>query len=226
MRDPASGAPMTPDAIFRIYSMTNPSCRSALMMLVEDGRIQLSDPARVTCRAQRPQVGIERRMPAAPPRSRFVPARANRRSRTAAPYLRHRYDFFGNSLVKQEYKKIGVDGWDQTNAEMVQKLTKVPLQFQPGTTWDLAFRRDVLGYLIERVTGQSLADYLQAASSGPWHEDTASSGSPNRRDLQSRLRKNADTRPAALEWCACNTQTSFRRRALVSTAATTFVLHR
>jgi len=74
----------------------------------------------------------------------------SRRARTDDPdLLRHTsgiaYDFFGNSLVKQEYKKIGVDGWDQTNAEMVQKLTKVPLQFSRNdvglcfrpTCWDI-----------------------------------------------------------------------------------------
>jgi CubicO group peptidase (beta-lactamase class C family) len=187
MRDPASGAPMTTDAIFRIYSMTKPIVSVGVMMLVEDGRIQLSDPvSRYVPELKDLKVGIEKKDASGNATLDIVPAV---REPTIQDLLRHTsgiaYDFFGNSLVKQEYKKIGVDGWDQTNAEMVQKLTKVPLQFQPGTTWDYGLSTDVLGYLIERVTGQTLADYLQARILGPLGmKDTAFQVDPAK---QSRL---------------------------------------
>ncbi|HYS14546.1 MAG TPA: serine hydrolase domain-containing protein [Burkholderiaceae bacterium] len=223
MRDPASGAPMTPDAIFRIYSMTKPIVSVGVMMLVEDGRIQLSDPvSRYVPELKDLKVGIEKKDASGTATLEIVPAA---REPTIQDLLRHTsgiaYDFFGNSLVKQEYKKIGVDGWDQTNAEMVQKLTKVPLQFQPGTTWDYGLSTDVLGYLIERVTGQSLADYLQARILGPLGmKDTAFQVDPAKQArLAESFAEDADTK-GQLHWSGVR---ATRKRlsggaALVSTA--------
>ncbi len=168
-RDPASGAAMTTDSIFRIYSMTKPIVSVGAMVLVEEGRLQLSDPvSRYLPELNGLKVGVEKKDAAGHASLEIVAAV---RQPTIHDLLRHTsgiaYDFFGNSLVKQEYKKIGVDGWDQTNAEMVQKLARLPLQFQPGSTWDYSLSTDVLGHVIERVTGQSLADYLQARIFGP-----------------------------------------------------------
>ncbi len=168
-RDPANGVPMTVDSIFRIYSMTKPIVSVGVMMLVEEGRLQLSDPmSRYLPELKGLKVGVEKKDATGQVALEIVAAS---REPTIQDLLRHTsgiaYDFFGNSLVKQEYKKIGVDGWDQTNADMVQKLTKVPLHFQPGSTWDYGLSTDVLGHLIERVTGQPLADYLQARILGP-----------------------------------------------------------
>jgi CubicO group peptidase (beta-lactamase class C family) len=84
---------------------------------------------------------------------------------TIQDLLRHTsgftYGIFGKSLVKDEYKKLDVDSWDQTNAEVMKKLAAAPLQFQPGTTWEYSRSVDVLGHLLERISGQPLDQYLQ-----------------------------------------------------------------
>jgi CubicO group peptidase (beta-lactamase class C family) len=169
MRDPSSGAPMTMDAIFRIYSMTKPIVSVGVMMLVEEGRIQLSDPVSVYLpELTNPKVGVEKKDANGKATLEIVPAV---RAPTIQDLLRHTsgiaYDFFGTSLVKEQYKLTGVDGWDQTNGEMVAKLARLPLQFQPGTTWDYGLSTDVLGFMIERVTGLTLANYLQTRILGP-----------------------------------------------------------
>src|SRR5882724_657863 len=96
MRDPASGAPMTPDAIFRIYSMTKPIVSVGVMMLVEDGRIQLSDPvSRYVPELKDLKVGIEKKDASGTATLEIVPAA---REPTIQDLLRHTsgiaYDFF------------------------------------------------------------------------------------------------------------------------------------
>jgi CubicO group peptidase (beta-lactamase class C family) len=223
-RDPASGAPMTMDSIFRIYSMTKPIVSVGLMMLVEEGRLQLSDPvSRYLPELKGTKVGVEKRDAAGQATLETVAAN---REPTIHDLLRHTsgiaYDFFGDSLVKREYKKIGVDGWDQTNAEMVQKLTKVPLHFQPGSTWDYSLSTDVIGHVIERVSGQSLADNMQARILGPLGmKDTAFQVDPAKlARLAESFADDADTK-GQLHWTGAR---AGRKRlsggaALVSTAA-------
>jgi CubicO group peptidase (beta-lactamase class C family) len=223
-RDPVSGAPMTADTIFRIYSMTKPIVSVGLMMLVEDGRLQLSDPvSRYLPELKGLKVGVEKKDAAG--QSILETVAANREP-TVHDLLRHTsgiaYDYFGDSLVKREYKKVGVDGWDQTNAEMVQKLTRVPLHFQPGSTWDYSLSTDVIGHVIERITGQSLADYLQARILGPLGmKDTAFQVDAARQArLAESFADDADTK-GQLHWSGAR---SARKRlsggaALVSTAA-------
>ena len=224
IRDPASGAPMTVDSIFRIYSMTKPIVSVGVMMLVEQGQLQLSDPvSRYLPELKGLKVGVEKKDASGQATLETVAAV---REPTIHDLLRHTsgiaYDFFGDSLVKREYKKVGVDDWGQTNAEMVQKLTRVPLQFQPGSTWDYSLSTDVLGHLIERVTGQSLADYLQARILGPLGmKDTAFQVDPAKQArLAESFADDADTK-GQLHWTGAR---SARMRlsggaALVSTAA-------
>ena len=202
-RDPATGAPMTMDTIFRVYSMTKPIVSVGVMMLVEDGRLQLSDPvSRYLPELKGLKVGVEKKDATGQASLEIVAAA---REPTIHDLLRHTsgiaYDFFGSSLVKQEYTKIGVDGWDQTNAEMVQKLSRVPLQFQPGSTWDYGLSTDVLGHVIERVTGQSLADYLQVRIFGPLGmKDTAFQVAPaNQSRLAESFADDPDTK-GQLHW--------------------------
>ena len=66
------------------------------------------------------------------------------------------YGFEGKSLIKDEYKKNRIDGAEQTSAEWIEKLSKLPLQSQPGSKWEYSIATDVLGVLLERVSGQSL----------------------------------------------------------------------
>jgi CubicO group peptidase (beta-lactamase class C family) len=69
---------------------------------------------------------------------------------------------FGKNLVKEEYRKAGVDSWDQSNAEFIKKLATVPLMSQPGTQWEYSRSVDVLGVVIERVSGITLEQFVQA----------------------------------------------------------------
>jgi CubicO group peptidase (beta-lactamase class C family) len=72
------------------------------------------------------------------------------------------YGVFGKSLVKEVYKKNDVDAVDHDNAGLVKKLAGVPLMYQPGTTWEYGRSTDVLGHVVERVSGMPLDQFLEA----------------------------------------------------------------
>jgi CubicO group peptidase (beta-lactamase class C family) len=164
VRDPASRTPMSKDAIFRIYSMTKPITSIAAMMLVEEGKIALGDPVtKYIPQLRGLKVAVEKPDGAGQPTLELQPAR---REMTVHDLLRHTsgltYGFFGPGLVKKMY----VDGkvWNDypSNAELVDRLAKLPLLYQPGTTWDYSHSTDVLGRLIEVVSGQTLSQFLKA----------------------------------------------------------------
>jgi len=163
-QDPQSGAPMREDSIFRIYSMTKPIVSIAAMMLVEEGKLALSDPvAKHIPELKGLKVGVEK--------DGKLEIVAAQREPTIQDLMRHTsgftYGVFGRSMVKDLYTKNGVDGSDHTNAEFVKKLATVPLMYQPGTTWEYGRSTDVLGHVIERVSGQSLDAFLQQRILGP-----------------------------------------------------------
>ena len=159
-QDPATGTPMQTDSIFRIYSMTKPVVSVAVMMLVERGQLLLSDPV-----------------------SRWMPEYANqkvstaqgleptRQEATVQDLLRHTagltYEFLGDSAVQRQYGEVKIASRERTNAEFSQTLAAMPLQFQPGTVWAYSRATDVLGRLIEVISGQSLGAFLQAEIFGP-----------------------------------------------------------
>jgi len=157
-QDAAAGTPMTPDSIFRIYSMTKPIVSVAALMLVEEGRMQLADPvAKFIPELKDLKVGVEK--------GGSLELVASSRPITIHDLLRHTsgltYGVFGKSMVKELYTKNGVDSWDHTNADLVKKLASVPLMFQPGSTWEYSRSTDVLGHVIERVSGQDLDRFLE-----------------------------------------------------------------
>lgn len=154
--DPQTKAPMGKDGIFRIYSMTKPLTSVAAMMLVEEGRMQLSDPvAKYLPAFKDVQVGTEKAGADGNPMLETAPAK---RVMTIQDLLRHTsgitYGFFGNSLVKKTYATIFDGEFD--NAEHVARLAKLPLHYEPGTTWDYSHSTDVLGAVIEAITGKKL----------------------------------------------------------------------
>lgn len=154
-QDPGTGTPMKTDSIFRIYSMTKPVVSVAVMMLVERGQLLLSDPV-----------------------SRWLPEYANqqvaaadglapvKQEATVQDLLRHTagltYEFLGDSPVQRQYGAVKIASRERTNAEFSQTLAAVPLQFQPGTVWAYSRATDVLGRLVEVVSGQGLGAFLQA----------------------------------------------------------------
>src|SRR5262245_26721712 len=164
MRDKAKGAPMTKDAIFRIYSMTKPITSVATMMLAEEGRFRLNDPiARHLPAMANLKVGVEKPNPeGGAPTVEQVPAT---RQPTVQDLLRHTsgltYGVFGRGAVKTLYNQAGVGGRDDSNADLVEKLGKLPLMYQPGTTWEYSHSTDVLGRLVEVASGLPLDQFFQ-----------------------------------------------------------------
>ena len=170
-RDPQSGAPMTKDAIFRLYSMTKPFVSAAAMMLVEDGRILLNDPvSKYLPRLRGLQVSVPR-VDAQTGRTTYVLVPAEREM-TIQDLLRHTSGlvygvFTSHNGVKEAYAKEGVDWFGMTPAEQVERLSKVPLAHQPGSAWEYSLSTDVLGRVIESVTGVTLGQFLQERVFGP-----------------------------------------------------------
>ncbi len=162
-RDRAAGAKMEKDAIFRLYSMTKPVVSVAAMMLVEEGRMLLSDPvSKFMPELKGLKVGVEKAGPDGKPVLETVPAA---REMTVQDLLRHTsgltYGVFGRSLVKAAYNEAKTLDASQTSGELVAKLAKLPLAFQPGTIWDYSQSTDLLGVLVERVSGKPLDMFIE-----------------------------------------------------------------
>ena len=161
VRDPGTKAPMTKDTIFRIYSMSKPITSVAAMMLVEEGRMSLADPvAKYLPQLGSLKVGVEKSDAAGGPKTlELVPARPI----SLHDLFRHTsgftYGFFGEGLVRKSYVEAKVLDGDPTNAEFVERLAKLPLAYQPGTTWDYSHSTDVLGRVVEVVGGTSLYQF-------------------------------------------------------------------
>ncbi|WP_081583593.1 serine hydrolase domain-containing protein [Noviherbaspirillum massiliense] len=163
VQDPATGAPMTLDTIFRIYSMTKPIVSVAVMMQVERGRLLLSDPvAQYLPELANLKVGIETVDADGQPALELVEAR---QAITVQDLLRHTsgftYGIFGESLVKKAYLKAGIGHPKSTSEEFIRALAGVPLAYQPGSTWEYGVSTDVLGVLLERLSGKPLDAFLE-----------------------------------------------------------------
>ena len=154
--------PVTEDAIFRIYSMTKPIVSVGLMMLWEQGRVQLDDPVGKfipSWRDQRIFAGGNH------PSWKTTPVE---RPMTIRDLLCHTsgltYGFMERTNVDAAYRKLGVA--DRTRAgytlrDMIDELAALPLEFSPGTRWNYSVSTDVVGYLIEVISGQRLDAYLR-----------------------------------------------------------------
>ncbi len=157
----AAKAPMPLDAIFRIYSMSKAVTSVSAMMLFEEGKFTLDEPlAKYLPQFARLKVGVEKADPAGGKTLELVPAK---RPITIQDLLRHTsgitYGFFGDTLAKKEYVKAGLFKGDYTNAEFADKIAQLPLSYQPGTTWDYSHSTDILGRLVEVVSGMSLYQF-------------------------------------------------------------------
>lgn len=162
--DPASGKPMTRDAIFRLYSMTKPYTSVAIMMLAEEGKLRVSDPVSkfLPALAKR-EVSVETK-DSVTGATKYVNVPADREV-TIQDLLRHTSgivypQFTGHAKVKELYTKEGIDWKDLTPAEQVERLAKVPLAHQPGTTFEYSLSTDVLGRVVEAISGASLSQFL------------------------------------------------------------------
>lgn len=161
VQDVATRAPMTPDTIFALHSMTKPITSLAAMMLIEAGKMSLSDPA-----------------------SKFIPGFADvkvavdvaaadgtdtlklaplDRPITIADLLRHTsgitYDYIGGKLIMKAYSEAGLFKGHYDNKTFADRIAKLPLARQPGTLWRYGHSTDVIGRIIEIVSGQTLYQF-------------------------------------------------------------------
>lgn len=159
VRDRERQAPLTRDTIFRIYSMSKPITSVALMMLYEKGLFQLDDP-------------VHEYIPEWQDLAVFVSGRPNSfvtepviRPMTIRDLLSHQsgltYGFTNRTNVDAAYRTLGVGlHKQQTLKSMVESLAEIPLEFSPGTRWNYSVATDVVGYLVELISGQRFDTYL------------------------------------------------------------------
>jgi CubicO group peptidase (beta-lactamase class C family) len=158
-----SKEPMKTDAIFRIASMSKPITSVAVMMLVEEGKIQLLDPVyRYLPEFKGVQMGVEK-LNTTTGNSELI-GELPRQEMTIQDLLRHTsgltYGIFGKSLVKQAYNEANLFDRNQTLAEFVSKIAKLPLAYHPGTTWEYSHSTDVLGRIVEVISGLTLDQFV------------------------------------------------------------------
>jgi CubicO group peptidase (beta-lactamase class C family) len=154
--------PMPRDALFAIASMTKPATGVAALLLWEEGRLGLADPVERFL----PQLGDRRvgalneRVLAGQGPIETVPAK---RPITMLDLMRHTsgitYGFFGEGMVKKAYVDAHPSAGDIDNAEFAERIAKLPLAYQPGTTWDYSYSVDILGRVIEVISGKSLYQF-------------------------------------------------------------------
>jgi CubicO group peptidase (beta-lactamase class C family) len=156
-QSPAAAAPMAHDTLFRIFSMTKPIVSIGIMMLLEDGHFILNDPvAKFIPEFADQKVGVEN--------NGKLDLVALKRPMTIQDLLRHTsgitYDHTGNSLVQQQYQQSRLRSRKITNAEHAAIVASLPLICQPGAEWNYSRSTDILGRIIEVVSGKSLSAFL------------------------------------------------------------------
>jgi CubicO group peptidase (beta-lactamase class C family) len=162
-RDKAAGVAMTTDTIFNIASMTKPMTAVGGLMLYEQGKILINDPlSKYFPKFANMRVAV--RDANGEPTVDTVPAN---REITVQDLMRHTsgliYGGRGNTLVHKMYPSGSGDAsHDYDGAAFLDKLASLPLLYQPATTWDYGFGLDILGLTIEKISQQSLGQYLQA----------------------------------------------------------------
>src|SRR6267142_309333 len=165
-----ASTPMSEDTVFRIYSMTKPLVSVAAMMLLEDGRIQLTDPVgKFLPGFDKMQVSVATKTPEVMCYS-MVPTE---RPMTVQDLLRHTSglaygEITQNAPVKEALEKAGVYRKDMdyeargvTPAEQIERMAGVPLAFQPATTWHYSLSVDILGRVVEAASGMRLSEFLE-----------------------------------------------------------------
>lgn len=165
----ATGTPMTPQAIFRIRSMSKPITSVAAMMLVDDGRLKLDDPvSKYIPSFAGVKVGVESKSGNGDPALALVPVE---RPITIEDLLRHSsgitYGLYGHGFVRNAYRNADLFADDLDSAAFAEKIARLPLAEQPGTVWDYGHSTDILGRVIEVVSGTSLYEFEKHRLFGP-----------------------------------------------------------
>lgn len=161
-RDIERATPMTEDSILRIYSMSKPITSLAMMTLHERGMFSLDDPVHRFIPAWRDlRVWSAGSLP-------LFQTEPTQRPMTIRDLFMHTsgltYDFLRATNIDYAYRKlqVGLVRPDYTLQTMIDELGQLPLEFSPGERWNYSLSTDVLGYLVEAISGQSLPDYLRS----------------------------------------------------------------
>ncbi|WP_407348242.1 serine hydrolase domain-containing protein [Congregibacter variabilis] len=161
-RDRERSLPVGNDTVFRIYSMTKPVTSIALMTLWERGLFTLDDPvSRFIPEWEDLQVRVGGSWPEFATRAVDRPMRIR-------DLLTHQsgltYDFMYATNIDKAYRELKLARAEKgyTLQDMIEQLAMLPLEFSPGERWNYSVASDVVGYLIERISGQSLPEFLRA----------------------------------------------------------------
>jgi CubicO group peptidase (beta-lactamase class C family) len=162
------GKKLREDAIFRIYSMSKPITAVALMMLVEEGLIGLDDPVQTHIPAWQDLAVYSSGMPSlladAPPSYLTTPALRPMKIVDLATHTSGlTYGFMMRTAVDAAYRRAKVTDRQTPGglAGMIEQLARIPLDFSPGTAWNYSVAIDVLGYLVEKLSGQTFGEFLR-----------------------------------------------------------------
>jgi CubicO group peptidase (beta-lactamase class C family) len=158
-KDIASSAAMTRDTIFRIYSMTKPVTGVAMMILYEEGKWHPSDPVSKYI-PEFAHLKVFKGVDASGNMILEDPVRPPTMGQLMTHTAGFTYGFFGNTPVDKMYRSERVLE-SQSLQEMIDKLAKMPLLYQPGTRWVYSVSMDIQGYLVEKLSGESLPDFMQ-----------------------------------------------------------------
>jgi CubicO group peptidase (beta-lactamase class C family) len=160
--------PMREDAIFRIYSMTKPITAVALMMLVEEGKIGLDDDVHMHIPAWKKlgvyATGMPTLLASAPPSFITTPTK---RPMKVVDLVTHTsgltYGFMMRTMVDAAYRKQKIADFQTLGGldAMIEDLAKLPLDFSPGDHWNYSVSIDVMGYLVQKLSGQTFGEFLR-----------------------------------------------------------------
>ncbi|WP_018316577.1 serine hydrolase [Bradyrhizobium sp. WSM2793] len=161
VRDVATESSMSADTIFRLYSMSKPITSVMAMMLVEEGKLALEDAvAKYIPAFADMKVGVEKKAEDGKVSLALEPLQ---RPVTIKDLLRHTaglpYGSSGGGAVRELYAAANLFNGDVSNADFVAKLAALPLAEQPGTLWDYGFATDVLGRVVEVISGKTLLQF-------------------------------------------------------------------
>jgi CubicO group peptidase (beta-lactamase class C family) len=160
VRNVKTQLPITPDTIFRLFSMTKPLTSVAAMMLIDEGKLALGDPvAKYIPSFANVKVGVEKKSDGG---ERSLELVAPNRPVTVQDLMQQTsgitYGFYGDSLVRKAYRAADIYAGDFDNAEFAERIARLPLAEQPGTLWDYGHSTDILGRIMEIVSGKSLLE--------------------------------------------------------------------
>ena len=164
-KDIASGAPMTKDTIFRIYSMSKPITGVAMMVLYEEGKWHPTDPISKYI-PEFAHLKVFKGMDSSGNMILEDPVHPPTMHELMTHTAGFTYGFFGNSFIDKMYNEQKVLG-SKSLQEMIDKLAKIPLLYQPGSRWVYSVSMDIQGYIVEKLSGQSLPDFEQQHILGP-----------------------------------------------------------